>query len=83
MKADDDQYRQCLAGSQHLRTLVAMMAQDGIDVVHVGSELVGGTPFVVMVVQGHFAEQFGDIAQRLHDRFAEEREQMRRDASSN
>lgn len=49
-------YEICLTASDNLRSLVALMQQDGIDVIVASGETKSGLPFTVTLTQGAFAQ---------------------------
>lgn len=63
--ASPHEYRLSLEQSEHLRTLAAMMQQDGVDVAFASAETHGGIPFTTILVQGPFADSAVDVAEAL------------------
>lgn len=78
--SDQNQYSKSLASSEHVRTLAALMQQDGIDITITNDETHGGMPFVTVVVQGHFAQMAEDWAQALAVHIAKLRQQAKNEA---
>lgn len=63
--SDPNDYAKCVASSEHIRTLAAMMQRDGIDITITTDETHGGIPFVAVVCQGQFAQLAEDWAKAL------------------
>ena len=75
-----DQYARSLASSEHLRTLAAMMQQDGIDITFAEDETHGGIPFVSILVQGSYSQDTMFMARMLADTIARQRRAAQEDA---
>lgn len=78
--SDENQYNDCLASSEHIRTLAAMMQQDGIDITVTDDETHGGTPFLSVVIQGQFVQMGRDWANALAKEFARLRQSAKDEA---
>lgn len=81
--SDPNQYNACLAQADIIKTLVAMQAQDGIDIVFVEDETHGGTPYLVVTVQGQFVPMGRDWAETLAKEFARLRQAAKDEAEQN
>jgi len=61
---DPNEFAQCLP-SPHLRTLAALMQQQGVEITYTDDETNGGIPYFVLVVQGRHTEQIHQLAKTL------------------
>lgn len=80
---DQHDYELCLEGDSHIRTLVGLLYQQGIDAIVATSETQHGIPFVAMLVQGSYAQEAQAFAEGFRDAVACERDSVRRSAEEN
>jgi hypothetical protein len=57
---DCNDFAQCLP-SNHMRTIAALMQQQGIDITFATDETHGGIPYMVLLVQGPHTQQAHDL----------------------
>ena len=57
---DCNEFAQCLP-SNHMRTIAALMHQQGIEIAFATDETHGGIPYMVLLVQGPHTQQAHDL----------------------
>tara|TARA_R110002020_G_scaffold305906_1_gene521846 strand:+ start:203 stop:454 length:252 start_codon:yes stop_codon:yes gene_type:complete len=80
MPAPHDKFSNALSTSDHVRTIASLMHQQDIDVSIAPDATHGGIPYVVIVVQGQFAQVAEEWAIALASHFRKRRNSARADA---
>lgn len=76
---DPNEFAQCLP-SEHLRTLAALMQQQGIEITFATDETHGGSPYTVIVVQGQHTQQAHDLATAFEELISKWRQAQQNEA---